>query len=122
MDGTSSTGLRLVKSLTSPAELAHLKALDANHKLFEGVTRSLTVIFTLVIIASNIFLTLSFMQGLRMLIVGHEQVASLAKRELRTARATQELCEQMKNEMEAARRRHEETHLALMTTSNVVQE
>lgn len=55
MDGTFSAGLRIVKSLTSPAELGHLKALDVNHKLFEGVTRSLKVIFTFLLYLIQIF-------------------------------------------------------------------
>lgn len=40
----------------------------------------------------------------------------------RKAPAAQELCEQTKNEMEAARRLHEETKLGLMTSSNITWE
>lgn len=58
MDGASSAELCLVKSLSSPAELAHLKTLDINHKPFEGVYPiSYGNIYILYMFPSNIFLT-----------------------------------------------------------------
>lgn len=38
MDGASSAGVRLVKSLTSATEMIYLQVLGHNHKLFKGVT------------------------------------------------------------------------------------
>lgn len=120
MDGTYFAGLRLANfpfRISSPQGLGYQsQALQGCYPISYGN------IYILSILASNTSLTFWFMQGLRMLVAGHEQVANLAKNESYKSWAAQELCEQTKNKMEAARRLHEEMELRMMKTSNVARE